>query len=88
MIKEAYCRGITKKAAVSHTIEPGVLQKLLRGLTSSSTGSKVTRALLAGLPAAAIAKLLGLGWGASAAIGAGSAGAAWYAPKLSKRYRL
>ena len=69
-------------------MQPNMAQKLWRGLTSSSTESKVTRALLAGLPAAAISKLLGLGWGASAAIGAGSAGAAWYAPKLSKRYRL
>ena len=88
MIKNAYYTGIAKKAGLNHIIRPGALQKLLRGITSSSTGSKVTRALLAGLPIAAVAKLLGAGWGTSAVLGAGAGTAAWHAPKLSKKYRL
>lgn len=88
MLKNAYYTGIAKKASINYTIQPGVLQKLLRGITSSSTGSKVTRTLLAGLPITTIAKLLGAGWGTSAALGAGAGAVAWHAPKLSKKYRL
>lgn len=88
MTKEAYYKGIVKRAYSSVTVEPGVLFKILRGITSSSKGSKITRAILAGLPTAAIAKLLGAGWGTSAVLGAGAGTAAWYAPKLSKKYRL
>lgn len=88
MIKNAYYNGIAKKAIKDITIVPGILDKVLRGITSSSKGSKITRALLAGVPVAAIAKLVGAGWGTSAAIGAGAGTAAWFAPKLSEKYRF
>lgn len=66
--------------------EPGILARAWRALTKPTMKSKIMRSVLVGAPTAAIAKLLGAGWGTSLGVGAVAGTAAWHAPRLDVNY--